>query len=135
MNIRNNKSFEFWKKEMGDEKHNIHCAAVIEACIGMTTNTDMELEIFIIAGWIHDMGKLIDKKNHHIESLKYLNKFLKQNIEYEKWNLELKDCIINHRSEGNPETIYGLIFKCADKVALHNNKWLEYKKNKQASRP
>lgn len=130
MDIRNNKAFEFWKKEMGDEKHNIHCAAVIEACIGMANNTDLELEIFIVAGWIHDMGKLVDKKTHHIESLKYLNKFLNQNTEYEKWKLELKDCILNHRTNGTPKTIYGIIFKCADKVALYNKKWLEYKKSK-----
>lgn|SRR3989338_9003465 len=135
MNTREHKSFEFWKNEMGDEKHNIHCAAVIEACLGMIINTDLEQEIFVIAGWIHDLGKLIDKEDHNVESLKYLDKFLKQTNKYEKWRGELEDCILNHRGNGNPETIYGLIFKCADKVALHNNKWLDYKKNKKASCP
>ncbi len=127
MDIRDNKAFEFWKKEMGDEKHNIHCAAVIEACLGMIRNTDLEEGIFVIAGWIHDMGKLVDKKNHHLESIIYLDRFLDQNPEYKVWESELRDCIINHRTEGDPKTIYGQIFKCADKVALHNHKWLEFK--------
>ena len=128
MNIKKHKAFEFWKEKMGDTKHNIHCNAVIKSCINMTTNTKMEPEIFIIAGWIHDMGKLIDKKNHHIASLKYLDEFLHKNDKYKIWIKELKDCILNHRKGGNPETIYGLVFKCADKVALYDNNWLEYKK-------
>ena len=85
MNIKKHKAFEFWKEKMSDTKHNIHCNAVIESCINMTINTNMEPEIFIIAGWIHDMGKLIDKKNHHIESLKYLDEFLHKNDKYKKW--------------------------------------------------
>ena len=62
MNIREHVAFLFWKKEMGDQKHDIHCGAVIEACLGMIKNTNMKEEIFIIAGWIHDMGKLVDKE-------------------------------------------------------------------------
>lgn len=131
MNIRKHKVFEFWKKEIGDQKHDIHCGAVIEACLGMISNTNLEPEVFVIAGWIHDMGKLIDKENHHLESINFLYEFIRQNKEYEKLNFELRDCILNHRTGSNPETLYGLIFKCADKVALHNNKWLEYKKNKK----
>jgi len=122
------KAFKFWQKHAGDKKHLIHNIAVIEACLGMVNNTDLEPEVFIIAGWIHDLGKLNDKENHHIESLKFLKEFLAQNPEYNKWNKELADCIKNHRTKGNPETIYGQVFKVADKAALRNKKWLEYKK-------
>ena len=122
-----NKAFEFWKQKAGDKKHEIHCSAVIEACLGMIKNTDLEPEIFIIAGWIHDLGKLTDKENHHIESLKFLEEFLKENSGCRKWEKELIDCVKNHRTRGNPETTYGLVFKTADKVALRNKGWLEYK--------
>ena len=60
----------------------------------------------------------------------FLKDFLKENPKFIKIQNEIEDCILNHRTEGNPKTIYGLIFKCADKVALHNNKWVEYKKSK-----
>jgi HD superfamily phosphohydrolase YqeK len=129
MNIREHVAFLFWKKEMGDQKHDIHCGAVIEACLGMIKNTNMKEEIFIIAGWIHDMGKLVDKEKHHIESLKYLDKFLENYPEYKKWDFELRDCIQNHRTGCNPETLYGEIMKVADKVSLKNIDWLEFKKN------
>lgn len=122
------KAFNFWKEKDGDEKHLIHNKAVIEACLGMIKDTDLEPEIFIIAGWIHDLGKLDDKENHHIESLKFLEEFLKENSEYRKWEKELTDCVKNHRTSGNPETTYGLVFRTADKVALRNKKWLEFKK-------
>ncbi|MDP7506264.1 MAG: hypothetical protein QF362_02360 [Candidatus Woesearchaeota archaeon] len=123
----------FFEKEWNDEKIKIHSECVIEACINMSLSTDLNQNIFIIAGWIHDLGRKIDKDSHHVLSLDFLKEFLKENTNFTEIEKELKDCILNHRSEGNPETIYGLIFKCADKVALHNNKWLEYKKNKKSS--
>ena len=83
-----------------------------------------------MAGWIHDMGKLIDKENHHIESLKFLDEFLELYPKFEDIREEVKDCILNHRTNGEHKTIYGEIFKLADKVALHNSRWLEFK-NKQ----
>ncbi len=127
MNIRDNKAFEFWKNKMGDKKHDIHCGAVIDACICMTVSTNLESNIFIISGWIHDMGKLIDKNNHHKESLKFLDQFLKENIEFVKFRLELEDCILNHRTGCIPKTIYGQVFQVADKVALRNLDWIKFK--------
>lgn len=132
--MKRNESYEFFMKKMGDEKHIIHCGSVINCCLGMIEDTDLNKHIFIVAGWIHDLGKLIDKPNHHIESIKFLDEFLDLYPKYKDIREEVKDCILNHRTNGEPKTIYGLIFKCADKVALHNNKWLEYKKNKKSSK-
>ena len=89
--------------------------------------TDLNKQIFIVAGWIHDLGKLIDKPNHHIESLKFLNEFLELYPKYEGINEEIKDCILNHRTNGEPKTIYGEIFKLADKVSLRNKDWIQWK--------
>ena len=121
---------DFFEKVWNDEKIKIHSECVIEACINMSTNTELNKDIFIIAGWIHDIGRKLDKDSHHVLSIDFLKDFLKENPKFIKIQDEIEDCILNHRTEGNPKTIYGLIFKCADKVALHNNKWIEYKKSK-----
>lgn len=117
----------FFRAEWNDEKHLIHSASVIKSCLGMIEGTDLNKEVFIVSGWIHDMGKLIDKENHEIKSLDFLEKFLEQYPEYFQYRQVLRDCIINHRSKGHPKTISGEIFKLADKVALHNNFWKSYK--------
>lgn len=119
----------FFEEKWNDKKIKIHSECVIEACLNMSINTDLNKEIFIIAGWIHDLGIKSDKEKHHEISLDFLKEFLDKNEEFVQLKEELEDCIVNHRSEGNPKTIYGLIFKCADKVALHNKKWLEYKRS------
>jgi hypothetical protein len=69
-----------------------------------------------------DLGGKIDKDKHHTVSLDFLKECLEENKEFISFKKELEDCILNHRSGGTPETIYGLIFKCADKAALYNNK-------------
>lgn len=121
---------DFFEKVWNDEKIKIHSECVIEACINISTNTALNKDVFIIAGWIHDLGRKLDKDSHHILSIDFLKDFLKENPSFNNIQNEVEDCILNHRTEGNPKTIYGLIFKCADKVALHNNKWIEYKKSK-----
>lgn len=121
---------DFFEKIWNDEKIKIHSECVIEACINMSINTELNKDIFIIAGWIHDIGRKLDKDSHHILSINFLKDLLKENPQFVKIQNEIEDCILNHRADGNPKTIYGLIFKCADKVALHNNKWIEYKKSK-----
>jgi len=116
MNITKNKAYEFWKHHMGDKKHFIHCSQMINACLNVTQYSDLNKEIFIIAGWLHDMGKLINKEHHNVMSLEYLDKFVMQYKEYEYMTSELFDCIYNHRTTGTPETIYGIIFRWADKM-------------------
>ena len=122
---------KFFAENWNDTKHRIHISAVIKACLGTARDTYLNPELFVIAGWIHDMGKLTDKKNHHIASIKFLDKFVKEHPKYLRNYEILKDCIINHRTDGNPKTVYGLVFKAADKVALRNKKWLDFKKAKR----
>lgn len=123
-------AFNFFVEKWNDEKHIIHCNAVIEVCLQAIQNTDLNTDIFLIAGWIHDMGKLIDKEEHHIKSLIYLKEFFELNPSYLYLNEIVTDCIINHRTHTTPKTIEGELFKIADKIALHRLEWLEYKKNK-----
>ena len=119
---------KFFEKVWNDEKIKIHSECVIESCMNISENTDLNKNVFIIAGWIHDIGRKINKDEHHVLSINFLKDFLIEYPEFVEIEDELRDCILNHRIDGCPKTIYGLIFKCADKVALHNTKWLKYKK-------
>lgn len=121
-----NKTAEkFFNEEWGDRDMKIHSECVIEACLGMTVNTNLDKDIFIISGWIHDMGRKEDKDNHHIISINYLDKFLSMHPEFSGLRKEIEDCIINHRSGKIPRTIYGKVFQLADKVALLNRRWIK----------
>jgi metal-dependent HD superfamily phosphatase/phosphodiesterase len=117
---------DFFEKIWGDEKIKLHSECVIEACLNFSINTDLNKEIFIVAGWLHDIGRKIDKDSHHFLGINFLDDFLKENPSLLFFREEIADCILNHRSDGKPKTVYGMIFKCADKVALHNIKWLKY---------
>ncbi len=121
----------FFESEWHDEKHRVHCECVVTACLGMIQNTTLEPVVFILAGWLHDMGKMIDKENHHQESIKFTKRFIEQYPEYKDYLGLIEDCILHHRSTGVPSNEYSRIFQLADKVALSNHKWIEYKGQNQ----
>ena len=127
---------QFFIDTWNDPKHLIHNRAVLRACLGMIQGTVLNPEIFVISAWIHDLGKLKDKERHHIESIPYLDTFILRFPEYKQHYGLLHDCILNHRTVCKPTTIYGEIFRVADKVASQSNEWIEFKKNnKGPSRP
>jgi metal-dependent HD superfamily phosphatase/phosphodiesterase len=118
----------FFHRTATDEKMRVHCAAVIDCCIGACTGTTLNNEVFVIAGWIHDLGKLTGKANHHNTSLLFLDEFLAEAPQYEHLRPEITDCILHHRTQGTPTTLYGELFKVADKVALESEAWTPYRK-------
>ncbi|USN45204.1 MAG: HD domain-containing protein [Candidatus Woesearchaeota archaeon] len=118
---------DFFMSTWGDPALALHCRCVIEACLGMAKETDLNQDVFILAGWIHDVGRKDDVANHEQVSCDYLENFLNINSQFRPLEREIKDCILHHRSSGKPETLFGQIFKAADKVALRNSKWLAYK--------
>lgn len=117
----------FFDNEWGKEKVKVHSSCVIECCLGMTQESDLDPEIFEIAGWIHDMGRKIASENHENLSLKFLEKFLIAHEEYMSKRAEIVDCILNHRTTGDPKTIYGLIFRAADKASKHKLRSIRWK--------
>ena len=123
---------DFYMREWGDEKIKIHSECVIEACLGIIKGTDMNEDVFIIAGWIHDIGRKDDKDSHHKISVTYLDRFLEEHNQYTRLKDEISDCILNHRTQGKPKTLYGAVIKTADKVALKNKIWVKYKESLNA---
>ena len=121
----------FFMKEWGDQDMSIHSMIVIDRCLLMASITNLDSTVFHIAGWIHDIGRKDDKEKHHVFGIKYLKQFLKTHFEYRYREKEIKDCILNHRTGMMPKTMYGKIFQMADKIALLDNRWIEYKKMKK----
>jgi HD superfamily phosphodiesterase len=132
MNLEDNLAYalsrKFFDDTWGDEKIKLHSECVITACFGMAQNTDLNPDVFMIAGWIHDIGRKINKDEHHKLSVDFLKTFLNTHPEFNNLKNEVTDCILNHRKDGVPQTVYGLIFKAADKVSLHNKRWLNREK-------
>jgi HD superfamily phosphodiesterase len=93
----------------------------------MARDTDLNLDVFKVAGYIHDIGRKCDKDKHHILSMDFLEMFFQNNQRYANLRSDVADCILNHRSEGKPATVYGIIFQAADKAALRKRKWLDFK--------
>ncbi len=119
----NNIGEDFYNEIWGDEKVRLHSSCVIEACLNMIKDTDLDSEIFIIAGWIHDLGRKIDVAEHPKISLDFLDKFLEKNKQFLEKKELLSDCILNHKKSGKPNSVYGMIFQAADKAALYNKRW------------
>ncbi len=120
------KAKQFFEEEWNDKKIKIHSACVIECCNSMIKDTNLNPIVFDVAGWIHDIGRKDNKDKHHIIGLDYLDKFLNKYPEFESLKEEISDCILNHRREQKPNTIYGKIMQVADKVSLHHKDWLRY---------
>ena len=65
-----------------------------------------DLEIVEIAGWLHDVGSIVEgRDNHHISSAKIAEKLL-TDLKYPKEKIKrVKNCILNHRGSVNNKRI------------------------------
>lgn len=96
-----------------------HTKAVIQAALVLSQGKKVNQELLQIAGWLHDIGKVISMEDHAKHSLEILTS--------EGFDIDskLKDCILNHGSSGNPQTEEGRIFKIADKACFLNKDILD----------
>ena len=120
---------QFFIDHYNNKKMYIHSRCVLDCCLEMADTHDNK-DVFIIASWIHDMGKKDDKPNHHLASIKYLDLFIQQYPAYQEIYDTIKDCIINHRTQGQPVCAQAKLFQKADKRALTHKDWLIYKGQK-----
>jgi HD superfamily phosphodiesterase len=118
---------KFFQDKWGDPAIKLHSQCVIDCCLSLTKDTDLDSDVFIIAGWIHDLGRKTDVSQHHKLSLEYLDIFLQEYPVFAKKKDLIMDCILNHRKDGSPQSIYGIVFKASDKIALYHKKWLKSK--------
>ena len=95
-----------------DCKWNItHVKCMIRA-IKQLTKKESIINRLVPLAWIHDIGKIKREKDHAKLSVEILekNKFNLDNID--------KDCVLNHGSNGKPESEEAKIFRVADGISL-----------------
>jgi len=121
---------EFFDKECGITAIRVHSECVIDICLNSSSNTVLEEDVFIIAGFLHDIVRKQSSDKHHILAIDYLKKFLKEYPVYEKFFDEIRDCIIHHRRFENPQTMYAKIFQNAILLVPYTKKWREFEKRR-----
>jgi putative nucleotidyltransferase with HDIG domain len=106
---------EFSKKIKDPEKKDsflLHSKSVVDAAKAIAEGRALDMESLEIACWLHDIGRSVADEDHAKQSLALLK-------EYEL-NETIKDCILNHGRESNPQTKEGKIIQLADKVCVLN---------------
>ncbi len=89
----------------------LHSKLDSEIALILAEKKDVDKETLEIAGLLHDIGKVIDKEDHEKHSIEILEKQF-------ELSETLRDCILNHRTKGNPVTEEGKIFRVADKLSI-----------------
>ncbi len=105
-------TIECSKKVLDPEWFLLHSKLVVEMALILAGNKNVNKEILEIAGWIHDIGYSIETKEHAKYSIELLKDY--------ELDEKLKDCILEHGSDGNPKTKEGEIIRIADKACIFN---------------
>jgi HD superfamily phosphodiesterase len=109
------KMFNKCKDPLDKEFYVLHSRMVAETALVLIpkNNKDtIDKNILQIAGWLHDIGSVIDREDHAIHSIELLEK--EGFVVSEK----LKDCILNHGRSKSPKTREGKIIQLADKASV-----------------
>ncbi|MEA3399181.1 MAG: hypothetical protein U9R00_01560 [Patescibacteria group bacterium] len=122
----NNKAKNFFMEMWGDESNKVHAESLILTCEDLSKDAELDNDVFIIASWIHDLGKIKDIENYSFESMNFLDIFVQQHPEANKLYDLVADCILYHASKSTPTTVYGKIFQFADLKSRDHPKWLEF---------
>lgn len=79
-----------------------HFVPMVSHCKKLQKKLGGNLEIILLAAWLHDIGSIIyGRKDHHLTSVKITEDFLtKEKFDKEKTKLIL-ECIKNHRQSTN----------------------------------
>ena len=106
----------------------VHSKKVKEIAVLLGNRKNLDVETLEIAGWIHDIGYIIDEKEHAKNSFEILEK------EGYEISETLKDCILNHGHTKKPLTPEGEIFQMADYISMIYkdilNTFLQHNKSK-----
>ncbi len=113
------KVFSRYKNKEDKEFYVAHSRAVAETASILASRKKVDKDVLIMAGWLHDIGSIVDRKNHAEHSIELLEK--EDYILSEK----LKDCILNHGRSKHPTTVEGKIFRIADKASVFRPELLQ----------
>ena len=108
----------------GFEPFEYHFIPMVGYAKELANKLDADIEVIEIAGWLHDIGSIVDgRKNHHLSGVKIARKFL-NDLQYPKDKIDLVcKCIENHRGSTNKkrESIEEKILAEADAMSHFSN--------------
>jgi len=113
------KIFSRYKNKADKEFYISHSRAVAETASILASRKKVDKDVLIMAGWLHDIGSIVDRKNHAEHSIELLEK------EGYIISRALRDCILNHGKSKNPTTAEGKIFRIADKASVFRPELLQ----------
>lgn len=116
---------KYLSKKNLDPYHFIHTAKVVQAVKMIGKDKKVDKNLLEICAWIHDIGYSLDNSpnndpSHAENSLKLLTN------EGYKVTEKIKDCILNHKSNGRPKTNEGKILQIAVKFNIIDKDFLKY---------
>lgn len=117
--------FKSVSEEMFEWNYN-HSKCMILALEEFCPNADYLPKLKALA-WVHDIGKTIQDKNHAELSVKIIQE------DFELDDID-EDCILNHGSNGNPESEEAKMFKYADGISLFYPETIELLSKKFGSK-
>ena len=94
-----------------------HCLEVVQNAKQIANGSnisDEQLEIVELAAWFHDLGYMVDTKNHEPESCKLAEAFLQENNYPQEKIEEVKSCIMSTKLDVEPKTLLEKILTDAD---------------------
>lgn len=108
----------------GYEPFIYHFSPMVSYAIKLAEEMGADKEIVEVAGWLHDIGSIIEgRENHHISGARIAEEKLK-NFNYPQDKIEaVKKCILNHRGSLNNhrESIEEIVVAEADVLSNFDN--------------
>ena len=101
-----------------------HFRPVLKYAMKLGEIRGADLEILEIAGWLHDIGSIIDgRENHHISGCEISERKLREFDYPEEKIRQVKHCIFSHRGSKNikRESIEAQILADADTMSHFDN--------------
>jgi putative nucleotidyltransferase with HDIG domain len=104
--------FKKYKEKVEGDFALIHTEAVAQIAVLLAKKFNLNTEIVEGCAWVHDIGYLISKENHAEHSVEILeeNGFEITPI--------MRDCIVNHGTDGKPESGEAKVLQMADKLSI-----------------
>jgi uncharacterized protein len=86
----------------GHEPFEFHFVPMVKYATELAKEMDADVEIVEIAGWLHDIGSIIVKRDdHHVTGAKIAEEKLTEWGYPAERTRRVQDCILNHRGSRN----------------------------------
>lgn len=100
------------KEKEGRDFAKVHTEAVVEIGKMLAKRLGANISMVEICAWVHDIGSVVERNDHAKHSLDLLKK---ESFEISEL---IKDCILNHGTNGQPKSQEAKILQMADKLSI-----------------